>query len=172
MSCEKYLKIYSAVYSRPRLKTFLSALYWVATVTVVGGYGWYIGYNFIRDFLLSVYLLVVTAVPFVAVSIMRKVINAPRPYEVFDCDELDTLREYARRGTSFPSRHVASAFIISSALTFVIPLLGIIILCLGVLIAVLRVLLGRHFIRDVIVGAVIGGIAGTVGMLLVNWLFR
>lgn len=164
--------MYAAVFSRPKLAKFLNVSYWVVTIFTMMAFGWYVGYEFIKDTMLSVYLLVITAIPFIAVTVMRKVINAPRPYEVFDCEELEYLRELGRKGQSFPSRHVASSFIIGSALCFAELHAGIIVLALGVLLAVLRVLLGRHFIRDVIVGAVIGGIAGSVGMIIVNLLFR
>ena len=166
MSETKYLKMYGEIYSRPRLVTLLNVVRWSITVLVLITYGWFIGYSLVKDLRLSIYLLVVTAVPFLAVSIMRKIINAPRPYEVFDCDALIPLRVSGRGGCSFPSRHVTAIFVIGSAFTFVVPYVGIIILCLGIVLAACRVLLGIHFLRDAIVGAVIGGIAGVVGMLI------
>ena len=55
----------------------------------------------------------VPGISFVLVTVLRKVINAPRPYEVFDAAPVipkDT------RGNSFPSRHAFSIFVI--AMTF------------------------------------------------------
>lgn len=172
MSTEKYLKMYSAVYSRPKIAKLLQTLYTVITFLTIATYGWVIGYNVVKDFMLTVYLLVVTAIPFIAVTVVRKLINAPRPYEVFDCDELIAVRVSGKSGLSFPSRHSTSIFLIGSAFTFVIPWVGITILCLGVVLAVSRFLLGIHFLRDVIAGAIIGSVAGVIGMLIVNFFLR
>ena len=166
MSEAKYLKMYGAVYSHPRFATLLNVIRWVITGLTIITYGWFIGYSLVMDWKLCIELLVVTAVPFIAVSIMRKIINSPRPYEVFDCDALIPVKVSGRSGSSFPSRHVCSIFVIGSAFTFVVPYVGIILMCLGVVLAACRVLLGIHFLRDAIVGAIIGGIAGTVGMLI------
>lgn len=172
MSESKYLKMYDAVYSRKWLVTLLNIVRWAITALTIVTYGWFLGYSVVKDLMLSVYLLVVTAVPFIAVSVMRRIINAPRPYEVFDCDALLAVKLSGGAGRSFPSRHVASVFIIGSAFTFVVPYVGIILMCLGILLAACRVLLGIHFIRDAIVGAIIGGASGVIGMLIVNILFR
>ncbi len=172
MSTEKYLKMYSAVYSRPKIAKLLQIVYTVIAFLTIATYGWFIGFNAVKDFMLTVYLVVVTAIPFIAVTIMRKLINAPRPYEVFDCDELLPLRVSGKAGSSFPSRHSTSIFLIGSAFTFVVPWVGIVLLCLGVVLAVCRLLLGIHFLRDVIAGALIGAISGVVGMLIVNIFLR
>lgn len=168
MSETKYLEMYGAVYSRKWLVTLLNVIRWVITALTIVTYGWFIGYSFVKDLKLSIFLLVVTAVPFIAISVMRRIINAPRPYEVFDCEALLPVKVSGGSGRSFPSRHVASVFIIGSAFTFVVPYVGIILLCLGVVLAACRVLLGIHFLRDAIVGAVIGGAAGVIGMLIAN----
>ena len=43
--------------------------------------------------------------------------------------------------------------------------LGIGLLLLGAVLGVMRVLLGVHFIRDVVAGALIGVISGAIGLL-------
>lgn len=106
-------------------------------------------------------------ISFVLLSLLRKSIDAPRPYEVFDHPSLiskDT------RGRSFPSRHVFSIFIIGMTFLFVcpIPQLGIAILLLGILLAVLRVISGIHFPRDVIMGALLGIGAALLGFSILN----
>ncbi len=168
MRKEKYLSLYTAVYSRRGLSGALHASSEIITYLTVAIYGIFIGYTAVDNLALCLSFLAVTATPFVAVTVMRRVINAPRPYEVFECDPLSELKKKSKSGSSFPSRHVASSFIIGSALCFELPAVGIATLALGVVLGVCRVLLGRHFIRDVIVGAVIGGISGSVGMLIVN----
>lgn len=168
MRKEGYLALYTAVYSRRGLAKFLTVLSEAATYLTVAAFGCFLGYTLVKNLALCLSVLAVTATPFVAVTLMRKIINAPRPYEVLDHGAIEHLNQKGRRGCAFPSRHVASAFIIGSAFCFILPPVGIAILALGVILGVCRVALGRHFIRDVVVGAVIGGISGTVGMLIVN----
>ena len=68
--------------------------------------------------------------------------------------------EKNKKGESMPSRHVFSAFIIGMAFLYIgeIPL-GII----GLIIAIVRVISGVHFPKDVIVGALVGILCGAVG---------
>ena len=97
------------------------------------------------------------------VTVLRKVINAPRPYEVFDAAPVipkDT------RGNSFPSRHAFSIFVIAMTFCACCPLTwaGPVMLAAGVLLAVIRVVSGVHFPCDVVVGALLGMLAGFVGL--------
>ena len=66
-----------------------------------------------------------------------------------------------------PSRHVFSAFVIGMAFLHMNIVLGIIILIIGCLMAVIRVIVGVHFPRDVIAGAVIGILSGIIGFYLI-----
>ncbi len=108
-------------------------------------------------------LLFTTGVPFAAVSIFRRLVNAPRPYELYAFFEN---KPKNKSGRSFPSRHVFSVFVIGSALCFSNLLVGILLLAAGAVLALVRVLLGYHFIRDVVAGALIGVLSGTAGMLV------
>ena len=108
-------------------------------------------------------LLLILGVPFVAVSILRRVINAPRPYEVYDFYAEPPKK---KRGHSFPSRHAHSVFAIGTALCFADPLLGAVLLAFGVLLCTARVLLGIHFIRDVLAGALTGTVSTLLGKLI------
>ncbi|MBR5449054.1 MAG: phosphatase PAP2 family protein [Clostridia bacterium] len=167
MRKEAYLALYTGVYSRPRLAKALAVISTVITYITVAVYGFFLGYLiFGDDTVRGLQLLAVTATPFVIVTLMRRIINAPRPYEVLECEALAPLSEVGRKGSSFPSRHMASSFIVGSSLCFIYLPAGIAVMSLGILLGFCRVALGRHFLRDVIVGGVIGGIAGTVGMLI------
>lgn len=108
--------------------------------------------------------VITPAVAFVALSFFRKWCNAPRPYEVLD---ITPLIHKDTRGNSFPSRHVFSVFVIDMAFWWVCPLLGGVFLAIGVLIALIRVIGGVHFPRDVLVGAVMGAACGAVGFWLI-----
>ena len=95
--------------------------------------------------------ILVPAVSFIAVSLLRALIAK------------DT------KGKSFPSRHAFSIFVIG--VTFLaacpLPLVGWLILALGVCLAVVRVLAGVHFPRDVAAGALLGIACGCLGFWIV-----
>lgn len=116
-----------------------------------------------KAYLDCVTVLISAFVGFVLVSLMRRLINAPRPYELYTFyDE----KPKERAGRSFPSRHVYSAFAIATLTFFVSSVTGIILTVLALAMCVCRVLLGIHFIRDVVCGALIGVIAGLIGLLI------
>ncbi len=110
-------------------------------------------------------ILVVTGVPFVAVSIMRKIINAPRPYEIIEFYEK---KPKGKAGQSFPSRHVFSVFVIATVLFAWEPIIAAGLILAGALLAFLRVALGIHFVRDVLAGALIGIASGGIGLLVLH----
>lgn len=166
MRKEKYLALYTGVYSRPRLAKTLAVTDTVITYLTVAVYGFFLGYLTFGDLVLGLQFLAVTATPFVIITIMRRVINAPRPYEAFEHDALAQIKKSGKAGHAFPSRHVASSFIIGSELCFIHLPAGISLMALGAILGACRVLLGRHFVRDTVVGGILGGIAGVVGMLI------
>ena len=99
----------------------------------------------------------------IAVTVVRSLINAKRPYEVYDYTPAvhkDT------KGKSFPSRHTVCAFIIAMAFMYIQSVLGIIMLVIATAIAVIRVIAGVHFIRDVVSGAAIGILVGVLGFFV------
>ena len=118
----------------------------------------------ISDHIFALNLALVSAIPFVAVSGIRRLINAPRPYELFD--DIYERPPKNKKGCSFPSRHVFSAFSIGTVLCFLYPIVGAVTILLGAVIAAARVLLGKHFLRDVITGALIGAVTSVIGMII------
>lgn len=104
--------------------------------------------------------ILVPAISFVMVTILRRIINTPRPYEKF---ELPPVIEKDTKGKSFPSRHVFSVFIIAVTIFYAHPGPGILIGLMGIAMAVIRVAGGVHEPRDVVAGAVIGILCGVVG---------
>lgn len=117
---------------------------------------------FLEDPLLPIEELIITGAPFVILSVVRRLINAPRPYEIFEFYEK---KPRCKAGRSFPSRHVFSVFVIAAVILPSSLFLGITLLLLGTALALFRVLLGIHFIRDVAAGALIGIISGALGLL-------
>ena len=117
----------------------------------------------LTDVIVGIGFALINALSFLILTLARKLINARRPYELYDVSELSSSLTARRDGLSFPSRHVFSAFLIGSILMWTSWPLGCIVILLGVIIAVCRVLLLIHFVRDVLAGALIGIISGTVG---------
>ena len=106
----------------------------------------------------------VPAISFVAVTVFRKIINAPRPYEKF---EIPPVIAKDTKGKSFPSRHVFSVFMIAMTIFYSYPGLGILTGLLGVGMALIRVYGGVHEPRDVVAGAVVGILCGVVGFYII-----
>lgn len=96
----------------------------------------------------------------IVISIIRAIINAKRPYEVYDYTP--PVRA-TTKGKSFPSRHTVCAFIIAMAFLYLQTRIGVIMLIVAAAIGVTRVLAGVHFIRDVVSGAAIGVLIGILG---------
>lgn len=122
---------------------------------------------FVSDHLLLLETLIITGVPFIALSVMRVLVDAPRPYELLPFYEK---RPKGKCGRSFPSRHVFSVFVIGAVIMPSSILLGSMLLVLGACLAIFRVLLGIHFIRDVVAGALMGAVSGAVGLLAIAFI--
>ena len=101
-----------------------------------------------KTWIVLAYLLV-PATGFIVLSVIRKRMNWPRPYEL---GTFPPLLNREGKGSSMPSRHVFSAAIISTVAWGVNPLLSVFGLSLALLLAGVRVLAGVHFVRDVVVG--------------------
>lgn len=159
--------LYRRVYSKTKLVMALKAVGPVAVGLVVLLFAYALGaLIFFGEFISAVKLAVFAAVPFLAVTLMRLLIDCKRPYEVFDIPELADLKSERKAGRSFPSRHVFSAFLIGVLWMKYSLWLGIAALFFGAVIAVERVLLGIHFVKDVTAGAAIGALSGLIGILI------
>ena len=106
----------------------------------------------------------VPAVTLVLVSVVRKAVNAPRPYEAFN---VDPLLPATTKGQSMPSRHVTCAAVIACALGWLHASWGIEMGAAALLVAYTRVAGGLHFPRDVVAGVALGLACGIVGFALV-----
>ena len=99
---------------------------------------------------------------FVILSLLRKKINAPRPYEVW---EIIPLLDRDSPGQSMPSRHVFSATIISMACLHASLAVGVILLLLSAILGLVRVLGGVHYPKDVVVGYICALVWGVIFFL-------
>lgn len=105
----------------------------------------------IRDYFLERAILI-PAISFVILSIIRKALNRPRPYEQL---KIVPLLEKRSSGSSFPSRHIFSAFMIAGTVAYVMPL-GYLLYLPATLLALIRVIGGVHYPSDVLAGAIVG----------------
>ena len=96
----------------------------------------------------GIYLLI-PATGFVILSLFRKKINHPRPYETWN---ISPLLDKDSSGQSMPSRHVFSATIISMVCLHASLPVGLACLLFSALLGLVRVLGGVHYPKDVLVG--------------------
>ena len=104
----------------------------------------------------------ISATGFVILSLLRKKINAPRPYEEWD---IKPLLDRDSPGQSMPSRHVFSATIISMACMHASLPIGMICLTLSAFLGLVRVLGGVHYPKDVVVGYICALVWGVIFFL-------
>ena len=157
-------KILRRVYHSKKISLSLKIISHASVALFVVTYLSLLVWAYIKEPLLSVRLLVSSAVPYVLVSVVRRVIDAPRPYEIFD---FYGEKPKDKSGQSFPSRHVFSAFTVA-VLSYIASVWLCVALCVvGISIAVSRVLLGIHFVRDVVAGALVGIASGILGMFII-----
>ena len=134
------------------------------TVLMPVAYVTLLGTNFISKGLgkeFATYIMV-PAVGFVLLTLVRKWINQPRPYETWG---IVPLLDKDSSGNSMPSRHVFSATIISMACLHANLPVGLVLLITSALLGLVRVLGGVHYPKDVLVAWGLGILWG--GLFLV-----
>lgn len=99
-------------------------------------------------------------IPFAALSIFRRLYNRPRPYEALG---ITPLIPKEKKGHSFPSRHVFSAFMIAMCWFKFIPVVGLVLMVFASVLAVIRVAGGVHYISDAAVGGAFAVACGLLG---------
>lgn len=104
-------------------------------------------------------LVFIPGAGFVLLSLIRNHLNYPRPYEEWPIKPLITRKG---GGDSLPSRHVFSATVIAMSVMSVSRVFGLILLTLAVILAIVRVIGGIHYPRDVIAGFFCGLACGIV----------
>ena len=144
MKKETYEKIIGLLGSKKAIPIIIDIFGKILTVLTALLYFVEIGWLVVsREYKLVAGLIIVPAVFFVLLSKFREKINAKRPYELYGFKPLINKNT---KGLSFPSRHVFSIFVIWRT----------VILVMGLFLAVIRVITGVHFPKDVAAGAVIG----------------
>ena len=150
--------------SKPFLLSLLRAFNRFMTVVMPIVYLTLLATTYLQEGLakqVGIYLFI-PASGFVILSLFRKKINAPRPYEVW---EIIPLLDRDSPGQSMPSRHVFSATIISMASFHASLSLGVILLVLSAFLGLVRVLGGVHYPKDVVVGHICALVWGMIFFL-------
>lgn len=161
---EWYGHIASKIENKPFLMSLLRTFNRLMTVVMPIVYLTLLATTYFQEGLgkqVCIYVFV-PASGFVILSLFRKKINAPRPYEEWD---IKPLLDRDSPGQSMPSRHVFSATIISMACLHASLTMGMICLTLSALLGLVRVLGGVHYPKDVVVGYICGLVWGVLFFL-------
>ena len=151
--------------SSSRAKLGLKIISHGASIAVALAFVIEISYLFyIGDMIAAITAMAFAAVGYAAVTVFRALLDAPRPYELYGFYEIPPKN---KKGRSFPSRHAYSAFVIATLALYVHPIAAAVLYALGAAIALSRILLGIHFIRDILAGAILGVIAGAMVAIFV-----
>ena len=156
---EWYEKRKSSLLRHPQLLQLMRVFNRMMTVLMPLAYLTLLGTNFVSKGVgndLYAYILV-PASGFVLLTLVRKRINQPRPYETW---EIIPLLDKDSLGNSMPSRHVFSATIISMACLHANLPVGLLLLVLSAFLGFVRVLGGVHYPKDVLVGYACGFLLG------------
>ena len=162
---EWYDKRKSSLLRQPQGLQLMRVFNSMMTVLMPLAYLTLLGANFISKGLgqeLATYIMV-PALGFILLTLVRKWINQPRPYETWG---IVPLLEKDSSGNSMPSRHVFSATIISMACLHANLPVGLILLVLSALLGLVRVLGGVHYPKDVLVGYTCGLLWGILFFML------
>ena len=153
------------VYKNQTLTRFLKLFSHFVSLLSVAAFGFILGKMiFSESYTEAAKIAVALLIGFIFVSGVRDIIDAPRPYELYDFYKSKPKK---REGKSFPSRHAYSAFAISVAAFSVSLPIAIVLLFLSALMCGCRVITGIHFIRDVAAGSLIGITAGVAALILI-----
>ncbi len=157
MTREGFLKIKVFFKGHIRLLYTAAAISKLSELAVYVSYPLFLLLLIINKNLYCIQSMLVCGIGFVLLTLFRKYINAERPYERYD---FAPLIKKETSGNSFPSRHVFSAAVIGMSMLPVFSVWGAVILVLSLITALLRVLLGIHFIKDTVAGFLIGVMIG------------
>lgn len=118
-----------------------------------------------RFFVLAVSAAVPLAAYF-AVTLLRYVFHRARPYDEDGAGIVPLLQKKDGKGKSFPSRHLASAFVIATVFLPHAVWAACVLYGLGTALGYVRFAAGLHYPSDLLSGALLGG-----GMGLMVFLF-
>jgi len=151
-----YLRFYEELsknYQTDEKKKLLRLCNKIVTNTYYIVYPFLLLYLFVKQSEKLLPTILIPLFSIVAITLLRKVLARPRPYEEYPIDQI---LEKETQHNAMPSRHVFSATIIAMMCFTVSPILACILLVLAALEGYIRVIGGVHYPRDVIVGYLLG----------------
>ena len=101
------------------------------------------------------------ALTLLVVWVLRLAVERPRPYAENGAG-ITPLKEKNTQSTSFPSRHVASAAVISMEFMPYLPAVGALLFLGTIALGYTRFALGWHYPSDLFVGFALGFVIGIV----------
>lgn len=164
MTKENYQKMTQPFRDNPEMAKGIHIANKVCTGIMYLSYPLLLAYLFWKNDEMLLWAVLVPASSFVLLSGFRHLIDRKRPYEKFETAPVipkDT------KGRSFPSRHVFSAAMIAMSYLCLFPWswVGILFLAVTVLLAVIRVVSGVHYISDVVAGMAVAFLAAWIGYM-------
>ena len=163
MKKEHFLKAKEFLLKRKNLLYVSAAANKLCEVAVYLSYPIFLFLLIINKNLYCLRSVLVCGIGVVLLSLFRRYINAERPYEKYD---FSPLVKKETKGNSFPSRHVFSAAVIGMSILPIYVFWGGTVLFFAVLMGIIRVALGLHFIQDSRAGLFIGIIIGLFSFIL------
>lgn len=119
-------------------------------------------YLFINKNRYIILFLFIPATNFLFITLLRKIFNKPRPYDVFN--HIPLVKYESGKGKSFPSRHTSSAFVIALSYFYIdYTQFGLFMLIIAIIIAISRIIVGVHFPKDVVFAIIISTIWAFIG---------
>ncbi len=163
MNKEIYIKLMNYWQEHKRFCKSMIAVEKAAEIIVIISYIALLFYSLYGDIGFALRSAVTSIIALYICTLLRFVINARRPYQVYEA--LPAMNKDTK-GQSFPSRHLTSVAVISISMLYMGVAFGCVFFALMLIMGALRVLLGVHFVRDVTVGAAIGLVIGILGVYI------
>lgn len=162
-----YEKNAAFFHARPNLKKclpfvdrFLSLAFALAYLTFVLGK---IFLEYPTEDLVKIFLS--PALCLFLVSLLRLAIHRPRPYSEAGANITPIYQKKGASDHSFPSRHVACAFVIAFTILSYSIGAGICLTLFGAFLAYARFTLGWHYPTDLLGGAILGSLCGLIAFV-------
>ena len=149
MNKERYLNVLHWAEEKPIRKNILIGLNKVLPVVLASMYILSLCMCFFVYPVYCIRLIIRPAACFILITIIRNVVKAPRPYDTYEFVPL--CGYHPGKNKSFPSRHTGSAAIIALEIFHLWRFPGTIALIMAIIVAIVRVVCGNHYIKDVII---------------------